>query len=655
MTWHRTTCPLNCFDSCGMLIEIKEGKVTGIKGDPAHPITRGFICSKGHKAVRRHFSPDRLRFPLLKTTSGFKRIAWDQALDLWAEKIQQAVDKYGPTSILHINDYGHNGRLKNLEHRFYRVLGGYTLPAGSMCWGSGYQAQKEDFGSLYTHPWHDCLNSRNIILWGRDPAFTNLHLIPLLKEARQRGAKLIVINPVKTLTADLADMALQPRPGTDGALALGALHVLLAEGWYDADFLARHVNGLEDLARIAQKWSPEKAAQVCGVEEENIWELARIYGKGRPVATFFGYGLQRYANGGQTVRYIDALCGLSGNIGRPGGGANYAHQYWQGLLNDIKGENFFAEIREFPFPQLAQQILKADPPIQVLSVARSNPVCQLPDTAEVLRAFQSIPFKVVLELEFTDTAEQGDLVLPVAGFLETPDIIATSWGDYIGAIPALLTPPGQAKSEVEIWTELARRLRKLELFGDKTAMGWVEWLIEPLYSYGITWEKLLNEGAQMCPAMPEVAWSDRQFNTPDGKMNLITQDWRPPRYLEEGDELPLVLLTPHPKNQLHSQFFREREEAQETSLPLVEINPGEGQKRYVRNYDQVIIESPHGQLKARVSLSERVPPGVALLPEGWWIKDGGGVNWLTPAFSPDLGEGIPYYDVRCDIRKWHLD
>ncbi|MFZ5626090.1 MAG: molybdopterin-containing oxidoreductase family protein [Bacillota bacterium] len=655
MAWYRTTCPLNCFDSCGILVEIIDGKINNFKGDPAHPITRGFICSKGQKAIKRHFSPDRLLYPLIKSKKGFEKIDWESALALWAEKIEQAQSDYGPASLLHINDYGHNGRLKNLEHRFFRALGGYTVPTGSMCWGSGYQAQKEDFGALYSHPWLDCCQSRHIVLWGRDPAFTNIHLIPILKEAQQGGARIVVINPVKTLTADLADLLLQPRPGTDGALALGALHVLLSEGWYDAEFVAQRVNGFEGLAKVAVNWTPERTQEVTGVPAELVRELARIYGRGRPVATFFGYGLQRYANGGQTVRYIDALCGLSGNIGISGGGANYAHQYWQGLLNDIKGENIFAEVREFSFPTLAQEILSAQPPIQVISVARTNPVCQLPNTSEVLRAWRQVPFKVVMDLQLTDTAEQADLVLPVAGFLETPDVIATSWGDYIGAVPALISPPDTVKDEVEIWTELARRLNKLSVFGERTAMEWIHWLLEPLRPYGITWDKLISEGACLCPVMPQVAWAERKFATANGKMNLINEEWQSPRYYQDPEEFPLVLLTPHPKGQLHSQFFREREDAQEASLPLVEINPAEAQKRYVRNYDQVIIETGYGQLVARVSLTERVPTGIALLPEGWWLKDGGGVNWLTPAFAPDLGGGIPYYDVKCEIRKWHID
>lgn len=662
----RSVCPLDCYDLCSFVIEKEGGNITKIAGDPEHPITKGFICSKGQGLVERITSPDRLLYPLLKEEGHWKRISWESAYDLMAEKIKKAVSEHGPKSILHLYGYGSGGALKALNQRFFNALGGVTMPEGSLCWGSGWEAQVLDFGRVYCHSWPDLLNSKTILLWGRDPAVTNIHIVPFLKQAQTLGAKIISINPVQTKSADLADWHVSLRPGTDGALALGMAYIILKERWLDYEFVQANTHGFEAFAKMVKNYPPEKVAEITGVKKEDIHQLAEIYAKGGPSSILFGYGLQRYSNGGKTVRAIDALGALTGNIGRPGGGVNYAHEYTKDLLTSIKGDELAHSKRFIPWPVMAQGILDAtEPAIEVMFVTGVNPVSQLPNTEKVLEAFNKISFKVVIDFYLNDTAEAADLVLPCTTSFEEEDLIQSSWNQYIGYAPKVIEPKGEAKSEREIFGTLAKRLG-LTNFGEFTAEEWINQVLVKAEEKGLTLEKL-KKAPQPNPLFTDIAWQDKKFSTPTGKYEFYSVKAEEmgveplPVYTESRESLkanpwvakeyPLYFLTPHPKGAIHSQFSNE----ESTNYPVVEINPTTAEERYIRNNDLVIVESPRGQMTGIARLSKRVPEYLVQVTEGRWIKHGGGVNFLTPDFIPDLGKGTPYYDCLCQVRKMAID
>lgn len=652
----RSACPLNCPDSCGFLV-VNEGKnELRLRGDSQHPVTKGFVCSKGQALAERVFSPDRLRFPLLRQGEGWKRISWADAYTLIADQIRETLQTSGSQGILHHYDYGHNGVLRALDRRFFQALGGVTEPRGSMCWGAGYRAQELDFGAVFSNDWQEIENAKTIILWGRDPALTNIHLMPYLLEAKKRGAKIIVINPIRVKSAEFATDYLRVNPGSDAALALGLAHIILNERWWDQEFIRNYVTGFEDYAKRVKEFPPEKVTELTGVSLKELKELARKIAQARPVSLLLGYGLQRYRHGGNTIRAIDALAAISGNLGWAGAGVSYAHQYHHGQLNSLLLPAESYRSRTFPHPRFAECLNEADPPVRMAFVTRSNPLVQQPNSVLWRTVWHKIPFKVVMDTVMTETARQANLVLPVATIFEEEDLIATSWSPILQYAQKVLEPQGEVKPEAVIFTELSQYLG-LEKYFPYTAREWLEYIIEPLREYGISLETL-SQGPLRAPYIPQVAWADKQFLTPSGKIELSSF----PAGTEAGEavaqfqrgfaaqdkrEFPWHLLTPHPAKGLHSQF-------QDEEGFTAYIHPGLAAKCNLLPGDQAIVETLAGQLTARVAISEDIHPETVVIPEGTTVN-GLGVNQLIHSSLSDFGESTPYYDTYCQIRKWLVD
>jgi anaerobic selenocysteine-containing dehydrogenase len=319
-----TSCPLNCWDVCGLKVTIQDGKVAKVDGDETHPITQGKICSRGRMLEARTNSSERLLYPLKKIDGQFVRISWEQALDEVAEKMKEIKERYGTTAVLHSHDYANNGLLKNLDQRFFNCYGGVTELTGSLCWGAGIEAQTWDFGNSYSHAPEDIYHSRHVVIWGRNVARTNMHLFQHLLAAKKRGTKIIVIDPLFQQTAQIADMYISVKPGMDAFLAMGIIKEMLRLGLEDRVFIEQHTVGFADVEAVLESVTMEKIERLTEVDRDMMTQLAMIYGN-RPTATYLGLGMQRYANGGNTIRWIDALVAISGNVGIPGGGANFGN------------------------------------------------------------------------------------------------------------------------------------------------------------------------------------------------------------------------------------------------------------------------------------------------------------------------------------------
>ncbi|MGE4271815.1 MAG: molybdopterin-dependent oxidoreductase [Desulfitobacterium sp.] len=668
MTVLRSACPLNCPDSCGFVVEYSDEKGLQVRGDKEHPLTQGYLCSKAQAQAQRVFSAEKLRFPLLKEQGTFRRISWNEAYTLFADKIKETLKEVGPWGIFHHYDYGHNGTLRELDRRFFQALGGVTEPRGSMCWGAGFRAQEIDFGGAYANDWTQVTQAKLIILWGRDPAVTNLHMVPHLLEAKKAGATIVVINPVRVKSTDFSEDYIQVNPGSDGVLAMGIAHIILREGWLDWEFVRQFVHGLEAFALRAKEYDPERVAQLTGVSVEKQEELAQKMSHTRPVTILSGYGLQRYSGGGNTLRAIDALLALTGNIGKPGAGIQYGYQYHRSYLNQVKLDPSRYQSRTFPHPFLAEEIKKADPPIQLAVVTRSNPLVQQPNSLLWREVWREIPFKVTFDTTLTETARHSDLVLPVTTAFEDEDLIATSWSPILQLTQKIVEPQGEARSEAVVFTELAQRLGRGEDFL-YTPEQWLDYVLSPLKEYGITLASL-RQGPIRAPYIPEVAWRDLQFKTPSGKIELASEV----ALNEYGDavadpllnhskealqrlqefskseiqaEYPWYLLTPHPHHALHSQF-------QETEDFHLYIHPQIAEKYYLSTGDRALVETEHGQILAWVSVSEDIHPQTVVIPEGGSV-DGFGVNQLLIGKPSDFGESTPYYEARCQLRKWLVD
>ena len=442
----KCACPLDCFDVCGLLAEVENGRVVGLKGDPAHPLTRGRICVKGKKLLERLYHPQRLRQPRLKENGRWKSLSWEAAIDLLAQRFSHAIRSHGLQSILYYADSGYGGLIKSVDRLFFDHLGGVSVPRGSLCWSAGIAAQRYDFGDVRGHAFQDLANTGCILIWGRNPVATNPHCVPFLQQARQQGAYLAVIDPLKTLSAAQADLHLQPRPGTDGALALGMAHHLLATDRIDRQFIAEHTLGFERFRESLRDFSPADAAAITGLPQDVICRLAERYAERSPATIIIGMGLQRYANGGNTVRGIDALAALTGNIGRPGGGVNFANRSIAPWIDRTGGTGPRLPAhapRTFPLARMARFLASADnPPIKVAMFAKANPLVQMPDIGALERALARVPFKVVIDMFMTDTARAADLVLPCTSILEEEDLVYSSmFSPYLNYAGRAVAPP----------------------------------------------------------------------------------------------------------------------------------------------------------------------------------------------------------------------
>ncbi|WP_042354573.1 molybdopterin-dependent oxidoreductase [Bacillus rubiinfantis] len=662
----KSACPLNCWDSCGFHVTIENDKIIKIDGDPDHPITKGKICGRGRMLEARTNSSERLLYPLKKVNGQFQQISWDQALNEIAVKLDNIKESYGTTAVLHSHDYANNGILKNLDQRFFNCYGGVTELYGSLCWGAGIEAQKWDFGNALSHEPEDIYNSKNIVIWGRNVARTNMHFYEKLLEVKKRGAKLFVIDPLANATAKIANEHITIKPGMDGLLAAGIIKEILRLGLEDRHFLEHFTYGFGDLKKLLNEVSLTKLSEMTEVPAATITRLAEVF-TDKPTAIYMGLGLQRYKNGGNTIRLIDALAAVSGNVGIAGGGANYA--------NIQVGQSFaFAELilpnrrqqhRQFSIMKQAEEVLAAtDPEIKMIIVTCGNPLTQIPDSTVVEKAFTSVETLVVIEQFMTDTAKLAHYVLPTTTAFEEEDFYYSSmYHHYVNYGPQLIQDtPGEVKSEVWIWTELAKMLG----FGDEFAYTREEWLnitLKPLVAKGITLEKLKKTGTLELP-VAKIPWYDKRFATPSGKFEFTSQlgeeklgsglltlsvpaesKWTDPL---RAEKYPYNLLTIHPLRSNHSQNYHLL--GGKVNLK-VEVARNIAAELSLENGDVVRVWNDRGEVKGIVSILTGAHPNTINIDEGIWRKFGGPVNTLTSSRPSDNGLGSTLYDCLVNIEK----
>ncbi len=664
MATFKSACPLNCWDNCGFEIEIKNNKVIKIDGDKNHPITKGKICGRGRMLEARTNSDQRLLYPLKKMDGQFTQISWEQALDEISIKLLEIKNKYGSTSVLHSHDYSNSGLLKNIDKRFFNCYGGVTELTGSICWGAGIEAQRWDFGNAWSHSPDDLLNSRHIVIWGRNVSRTNIHLYENLLTAKKNGAKIIVIDPIYNPTAKIAHSYVCVKPGMDGFLAMGIMKEILRLQLEDQTFIQRHTVGYSDLIELLESVTIEELIEFSGVPRETFTDLAMSYGNG-PTSTFFGLGMQRYANGGNTIRLIDALIAMTGNIGIPGGGANFGNlQVGQSFnVEQLSLPNRRKNHRTFTMMKQAEGIINSvNPTINMIIVTCGNPLTQVPDTAKVREAFESVETLVVIDQFMTDTAELADYVLPTTTAFEEEDVYYSSmFHHYVNYGPKLIEAPGEAKSDLWIWTELAKRLGFGEEF-DFTSEEWVEMGLGELKDRGMTLDKLREKGHFPLP-IDHVPWSDYKFQTPsgkyeftsslaeskgyDGKLKLLFP--KESIYNEKlAHQYPYTLLTIHPMRSNHSQHYHMIDSLQTIKI---EISKDIAEELDLIEGEQVRVYNERGEIKGNVRILKKAHPKTINIDEGQWNKFGGSVNVLTPSLESDNGQGSTLYDCLVNIGK----
>jgi anaerobic selenocysteine-containing dehydrogenase len=671
-----TACPRNCYSTCAMRVEVRDGRLVGIAAHPDAEATAGGPCLKGLSYIERVYSPDRLLHPLRRRRGGgFERVTWDGALDLIASRLAALRGDPGPRSVLFYAGSGTKGLMNSVSTAFWELYGGCTTTYGDLCWPAGLEATRLTLGDNRHSAPSDIANARLIVLWGKNPAETNIHQVAFIEKALDRGARLIVIDPRRTPSAESAELLVQVRPGTDGALALGIAHLLVARGWVDAGFLAGRVHGFEPFRAMLAEYPPVRVAEITGVAAAALERLAEAIGTVRPVTICAGFGMQRYTNSGQAMRAIIALLALTGNLGRPGAGWVYANLQSHVFSTPRDPLAFFppaghgGPIRvSVSTARLGADLLaQSDPPLRMAWIERGNPVTQQPQTGEVLRALRSLDYRVVVDQFLTDTAREADIVLPAKTMFEQSDVITAYWHHCLQLKQKVIEPPGEVRPESEIYWELAERLgfppeameRALVAPGDEAVEAYLARRLAPLP--GVTLERL-RLGPLPAPGSEDVAFADLVFPTPSGRIELASREaaarwgldelprWRPP-VESPSARFPLHLLTPNTKDRIHSQFGNLPSIRDLAPRPQLALAPDDARARGLSDGDRARVFNERGSIELEVRVDHGVSAGCAVVHNGWWLQEGGGVNRLSCARETDMAHGAAFHDNAVEVER----
>jgi len=670
-----TACPRNCYSTCSFRVQVENNIIRRILPYKENLATPEGPCIKGLSYIERSCSADRIIYPLIRTGGGkFERIRSSEALDLISEKLSSIKEKHGPLSILWYKGSGMSGLTNEIGSAFWKAFGGATTTYGNLCWPAGLEAVRLTMGSVkHNVPW-DLENAKTIIIWGKNPAETNIQEIPFITRAKEKGCRIIVIDPLRTPSADKADILFSPRPGTDAALALAIAGILIREDLVDHEFIANHVFGYNEF-RESLSISAEEAETITGIPSVNITELAEIIGKGSPVTFLPGYGLQRHHNGGQTIRAILALAVITGNIGKSGSGFNYANlqsyiydnpreplSYYPDLKNDLPFR------RTISMTKLGSDMLDTkEPGLKGAWIERGNPMLQSPETNSVRKAFSELEFKVVVDQFMTDTARLADIILPSKNMFEQSDIIGSYWSPYVQFKPKVINSPGEVMPESEIYFNIAARLNlkvNVDMLPEPGNDNIEKWLEKRIFGISELSLEDIKAGPVLAPGLQHIAWEDMKFDTPSGKIELYcstaNEKWGVsplaqynPYLAGPGDEkYPLIFITPNTGSRIHSQFGNLKIIRETAMQPAVEISPADASKRKINDGDKIRIFNKAGEVVSIARISNRVPLGSVVLPNGIWLSEGGGGNHLITARETDMGFGAAFHDNRVEVEKY---
>ncbi len=650
------SCPMDCSDLCRFIVTVENNRIINLKGDRHHPVTKGLICKKGRALVERLYHPERIRHPLIKKGNTFVKASYDQVINQISSVLLSIKKSYGTRSILNYTSDGYGGLKNRIQTIFFNCLGGVTQPEGSLCWGAGIAAQTYDFGSSRGHFPDDVLTAQTILVWGRNPKFTSVQLYARLKQAQKNGCNVIVIDPVKTATARSFKNYIRINPSTDGALALAMANTIISHNFHDKPFIRKHVIGFDRFKAYAAGFTLEKAEKITGIEKKIIKELAVGYAKAGTAAIYIGFGMQRYHNGGNSVRCIDALGAITGKIGKKGCGVNYAAKSISPYIYDVEKQSrqYAVNTRYFPFGKLGDFLeQEKSPPIKAVFVASGNPLTQSPDLEKTVRQFSRIDFKVVFDHFLTDTARRADIVIPAAFVFEQADVFATSmYTPVLNYSQKAVEPPDGIMPEFDFYLKLAEKTG-LDNLGFKTSEEYLK-RSTASFSQKIGTQDVLSPEAYLRIKKDEIAWEDKVFETPSGKIELYSrkalQDGQSPLpnfsapYMGK-DQFPLRLLTCHTKDSMHSQGFAFIEKK-----PVVYVNKETAAKFDVKEGVVVRVSGEKASLEATVCLDDAICNNTAFIYQGFWHKSGA-VNYLTTSVMSDMGLQAAFYDSFCTLEK----
>lgn len=665
----RSVCPHDCPSQCALTVTVESGRVTDVAGDASHPFTQGVVCGKVHDYAERLYAPTRVLTPLrrigAKGEGRFEPIGWDAAVDEIAHRWRQVIAEWGGEAILPFSYGGTLGLLQFwASHPLFHALGASQLDR-SICVTTAYAGWAATVGTVAGCDAEQMVDSELVVLWGINASHTHINLMSLVKRARRRGAFIVCIDPYRTQTAKAADLHLQPRPGTDGALALGVMHVLIGEGLVDHEYIQRATLGFDRLAQHVKQYDPERIAAITGLAPEAITGFARRYGATKAAFLRVGIGLSRHDNGGGTCRAIACLPALTGGYAHPAGGALLSSSRSFGLdLGALERRDLMPtpEPRTINMVRLGRALTDAgmSPPVKALYVHTSNPASIVPNQELVLRGLaRKDLFTVVHEQHLTDTTDYADIVLPATTSMEHVDVYKSFGHLYVQLAEPVVEPVGQSRSNWQVIRLLARAmgLRDPHFSKDEPAL-----IREVLASgdpslAGISYERLRQErSVRLNVGRPYLPFADGA-PTSSGKVEFLSETltrqglpalptWEP---LVEGPEnealarrYPLQCIVPPNRFFLNSSFSQSDLLRRRQRGPSVLLNPEDARSRGIAEGDAVLVRSPRGEARFTAAVTGDTRRGVAVIEGIWWSKHqpgGRGVNVLTDDRLADMGGG----------------
>jgi anaerobic selenocysteine-containing dehydrogenase len=683
----RATCPLDCPDTCALLVTVEDGVATEVKGDPDHPTTAGVLCTKVSRYTERTYHADRLLTPLRrigkKGEGKFERISWDEALATIAARLTPIAAR-APEAILPYSYCGTMGLVQgeSMSSRFFNRIGASLLDR-TICASAGGTGYRYTIGASTGTDLEQFQNAKLILIWGGNPIASSLHFWTRAQEAKRCGAILIAIDPYRSLTAEKCHQHIALLPGTDAALALGMMHVLIAEDLLDHDYIERHTLGFDQLGQRAAEWPPERVAEVCGITAAEVVDLARLYGRmateGQPVAIRSNYGLQRVRGGGMAMRTIACLPALVGAWRQAAGGIllSLSGSFPANRAALQRPDLLARQPRTINMATIGDDLLRPaspefGPQIEAVIVYNSNPLAIAPDSVKVAQGFaREDLFTVVLEHFQTDTVDYADIVLPATTQLEHVDAHLAYGHLYMMANNAAVAPLGEAKANTEIFRLLAERMGFDEpCFKDSDdALAAVAFNTADTRAVHFDWESLKQKGWSKLD-LPDAPFANGGFPTPSGKCEFYSAtmaghglDPLPthiPPYESAASNpalasrFPLAMISPPARNFLNSTFVNVSSLRTTEAEPHLDIHPDDSAARGIVHGEMVRIFNDRGSFVARARVTPKARPGLVVGLSLWWKKmasDGKNANEVTSQRLTDMGRAPTFYDVLVEVER----
>lgn len=632
-----TACPRDCYEGCEIQATVVNGKLTRLTGGTENQYTNGIICQRVRKYQERVYAPERITSPMKKVDGKWVNISWDEAITLAANALKKTIEKYGQLSILSYQSAGSMSALKILNHRFFNLLGGVTTTWGSLCGGASSAARMKCTGIQAIQDPLDLKNAKGVILWGRNPIHTSIHLLPIFNELREKNVPIVMIDPIYSDTAKFVDKVYQPRPGGDGFLAIAIAKKMLGTDAVNKKFIKNHTDDFDKFTLLLRDYDLDFCIKQSGLTETEIDELVRLYSLIKPCAIIHGFGVQRYVDGNEIVELIHALGAMTGNISLSGGGVSHSTDEWRFFDTSLELNEQAKFKRRITKSLLGIDILReVNPPIKVAFVQLANPISQTPNSPSVISAFEQMDYVILVDSFLTDTSDYADLFLPTTTFVEEEDVLGSYGHQYLTYMNQIIPPLGQSKTDLEILQLLAVKMGISGMEG--SVEEWLDKLLAPVHKDGIN-QKTLKAAGTLRSAEKAIPYENGQFYTDNGKFKFIRKY---DAYIYNEKEYPLFFMTVAGPKSHNSQLL---EKYQEEAVEAI-VNPNNISLSNLKNGDMVLLKSRVGTMEVKIKLDENQRKDTVLLYRGGWLKKGWGPNQITEPLMSREGGGAAYYSTK---------